>query len=135
MAGFWLAPRLVRCALMTDIPKTLVGVTPSVGEIHINPFLLQVEVKDFYLTGPQGTKLLGFSRLFVDFEVSSLWHRAYTFANIDIDAPFANAVIFKDGTLESRAVEPKPAAPSHNTRAMNRCRRCASVRSKSARVS
>ena len=97
LAGFVWAPRLVRNALMTDIPKTLQGVTPSVGDIHINPFLLQVQVKDFNLTGPQGTKLVGFARLFVVFEMSSLWHRAYTFSNIDIDSPFANAVIFQDG--------------------------------------
>lgn len=108
MAGFWLAPRLARNALMTDIPKTLPGVTPSVGDIHINPFLLQVQVKDFYLTGPQGTKLIGFSRLFVDFEVSSLWHRAYTFNNIDIDSPFANAVIFKDGRVNLAQLSPAP---------------------------
>ncbi len=108
IAGFWLAPRLVRNALMTEIPKTLAGVTPSVGEIHINPFLLQVEVKDFDLTGPQGTKLVGFARLFVDFEVSSLWHRAYTFGNIDIDSPFANAVIFKDGRLNLAQLSPRP---------------------------
>jgi hypothetical protein len=112
MAGFLLAPRLVRSALMTDIPKTLVGVTPSVGDIHINPFLLQVRVKDFYLTGPQGTKLVGFSRLFVDFEVSSLWHRAYTFNNIDIDSPFANAVIFKDGRLNLAQLSPPPSDKS-----------------------
>lgn len=108
MAGFLLAPRLARNALMTDIPKTLAGVTPSVGDIHINPFLLQVEVKDFYLTGPQGTKLVGFSRLFADFEVSSLWHRAYTFSHIDMDAPFANAVIFKDGRLNLAQLSPAP---------------------------
>jgi len=59
IAGFVLAPKLARNALLTDIPKTLVGVTPTVGDIHINPFLLQVEVKDFYLTGTQGTKLVG----------------------------------------------------------------------------
>ena len=108
IAGFVLAPRLLRNALMTDIPKTLVGVTPTVGDIHINPFLLQVQVKDFYLTGTQGTKLVGFGRLFVDFEVSSLWHRAYTFNNIDIDSPFANAVIFKDGRLNLAELSPKP---------------------------
>jgi hypothetical protein len=107
-AGFLLAPRLVRNALMTDIPKTLTGVTPTVGDIHINPFLLQVQVKDFYLTGSQGTKLVGFARLFVDFEVSSLWHRAYTFNNIDIDSPFANAVIFKDGRLNLAELSPRP---------------------------
>jgi hypothetical protein len=107
LAGFVLAPRLVRNALMTDIPKTLAGVTPSVGDIHINPFLFQVQVKDFHLTGTQGTKLVGFARMFVDFQVSSLWHRAYTFSNIDIDSPFANAVIFKDGRLNLAQLSPK----------------------------
>jgi Domain of Unknown Function (DUF748) len=117
LAGFVLAPRLVRNTLMSEIPKTLVGVTPSVGDIHINPFLLQVQVKDFDLTGSNGTKLVGFSRLFIDFEVSSLWHRAYTFSNIDIDAPFANAVIFKDGRLNLAQLSPKTSdkpAPKSN---------------------
>jgi hypothetical protein len=108
IAGFLWAPRLVRNALMSEIPKTLPGVTPSVGDIHINPFLLQVQVKDFDLTGTQGTKLVGFARLFVDFQVSSLWHRAYTFSNIDIDSPFANAVIFKDGRLNLAELSPRP---------------------------
>src|SRR5258708_19066982 len=92
---------------MTEIPKVLAGVTPSVGDIHINPFLLQVQIRDFSLTGSQGTKLAGFARLFVDFQVSSLWHRAYTFSNIDIDSPFANAVIFKDGRLNLAQLSPK----------------------------
>jgi hypothetical protein len=99
LAGFLLAPRLARNALMTEIPKILEGVTPNVGDIRINPFLLQMQVKDFSLTGSHGTKLLGFARLFIDIQVSSLWHRAYTFGNIDIDSPYANAVIFKDGHL------------------------------------
>jgi len=107
LAGFVLAPKLTRNALMKEIPKMLAGVTPSVGDIHINPFLLQVQVKDFSLTGSQGTKLVGFARLFVDFQVSSLWHRAYTFSNIDIDSPFANAVIFKDGSLNLAQLSPK----------------------------
>jgi hypothetical protein len=107
LAGFWLAPKLVRNTMLQQIPKTLVGVTPSIGDIHINPFLLQVEIEDFLLTGPQNTKLVGFQRLFVDFEVSSLWHRAYTFRNIDIAAPFANAVIFKDGRLNLAQLSPK----------------------------
>src|SRR5258708_573174 len=92
---------------MTEIPKMLAGVTPSVGDIHINPFLLQVQVKDFMLLGTQGTKLEGFARLFVAFQVSSRWQRAYTFSNIDIDSPFANTVIFKDGRLNLAQLSPK----------------------------
>src|SRR5260370_29642044 len=107
IAGFWLAPKLLRSNLVKEIPKTLPGVTPAVGEIRVNPFLFQVEIKDFSLTGANGTKLVGFARLFVDFQVSSVWHRAYTFSNIDIDAPFANAVIFKDGRLNLAQLSPK----------------------------
>src|ERR1700731_787623 len=74
--GFWAAPRLLRSALMDEIPKTLVGVKPAVGAIRINPFLFQLEIKDFSLTGANDTKLVGFARLFVDFDLSSVWHRA-----------------------------------------------------------
>jgi hypothetical protein len=107
LAGFFWAPRLVRNALMNEIPKTLAGVTPAVGEIRINPFLLQIEIKDFALSGDRGTKLVGFERLFIDFELSSIWHRAYTFSNIDITAPFANAVIFKDGRVNLAQLSPR----------------------------
>jgi hypothetical protein len=108
IAGFWLAPKLLRSNLMKEIPKTLPGVAPAVGEIRVNPFLFQVEIKDFSLTGANDIKLVGFGRLFVDFEVSSIWHRAYTFSHIDIGSPFANAVIFKDGSLNLSQLSPKP---------------------------
>ena len=54
-----------------------------------------MEIKDFSLAAPSGEKLLGFGRLFVDFELSSIWHRAYSFANIDIDSPCVNAMVAK----------------------------------------
>jgi hypothetical protein len=108
IAGFWLAPKLLRSNIMKEIPKILPGVTPAVGEIRVNPFLFQVEIKDFSLTGANDIKLVGFGRLFVDFEVSSIWHRAYTFGHIDIGSPFVNAVIFKDGSLNLSQLSPKP---------------------------
>jgi Domain of Unknown Function (DUF748) len=110
LAGFLWVPRLLRSELMEQIPKTL-GVKPAVGEIHFNPFTFQLEVKDFSLAGPDGEKLLGFGRLFVDFELSSLWHRAYSFANIDIDSPSVNAVVARDGNLNLLQLSPKSPAP------------------------
>jgi len=67
------------------------GVKPTVARSTSIPFV-PGEVKDFSLAAPGGDKLLGFGRLFIDFELSSIWHRAYTFSNIDIDAPSINAV-------------------------------------------
>ncbi len=108
--GFLIAPKLVRSALLENIPKTM-PVTPTVGEIHINPFLLQVEIKDLALHGDRGEKLVGFERLFVDFEFSSLWKRAYTFAVIDVTAPFVNAAVSPDGALNLLKLRPKPSPP------------------------
>ena len=112
LAGFVMVPRLLRSALMENIPKTF-GVTPTVGEIRFNPFSFQLEVRQLSLAAPDGEKLLGFERLFVDFELSSLWHRAYSFANIDIDSPYVSAVVAKDGDLNLMQLRPKapPAKP------------------------
>jgi hypothetical protein len=56
--------------------------------------------------------LLGFERLFVDFELSSLWHRAYSFADIDITSPYVSAAVAKDGSLNLLQLRPKAAAPA-----------------------
>jgi len=111
LAGFVVAPKLVRSALLKDIPDAI-GVTPAVGDIRINPFFLQLTVEKFSLTAPGGQTLLGFERLFVDFELSSIWHGAYSFATIDLTAPYVNATVAKDGSLNLLQLRPKtPAQP------------------------
>ena len=110
LTGFWLAPKLVRNALLEEIPKA-VGLKPEIGGIRINPFLLQLEIKNFSLSDPSGEKLLGFERFFIEFELSSIWHRAYTFGNIDIGSPFVKAVVSKDGRLNLLQLSPKSTAP------------------------
>ncbi|MGO9934803.1 MAG: DUF748 domain-containing protein [Steroidobacteraceae bacterium] len=110
MAGFWLAPKLLRNALLEQIPKTF-GLQPSIGAIRFNPFLLQLEIKNFSLNQASGDKLLGFERFFIEFELSSIWRRAYTFGNIDIASPYINAVVSKDGRLNLLQLSPKSTAP------------------------
>ena len=111
LAGFVWAPKLLRNALLEGIQKNT-GVQASVGEIHINPFLLQLEIKDFLLADGPESKLLGFQRLFVDFELSSIWHRAYVFRAIEVAAPFANAVVSHEGKLNLAALKPKNIEPA-----------------------
>jgi hypothetical protein len=107
LAGFVIAPKVLRSKLLDEIPKTL-NVTPTVGDIRINPFLFQLDLKNFALATPDGRKLLGFDRLFVGFDLSSLWHRAYTFNRIELDAPVLNASVAPDGVINLLALEPKP---------------------------
>ena len=109
LAGFVLAPKILRSALLKDIPEVL-GVTPAVGDIRINPFLFRLEIDDFSLTAADGEKLAGFRRLWVDFELSSIWRGAYSFSRIELDAPTVNAVIAKDGRLNLLQLSPKRVA-------------------------
>ena len=111
LVGFVWAPKLLRDALLDGIQKNT-GLKASVGEIRVNPFLLQLEVKDFSLPDGKDSTLLGFQRLFVDFEVSSLWHRAFVFQDIEIGGPYANAVISPQGLLNFAALKPKSTEPA-----------------------
>ncbi|MCM2311550.1 MAG: DUF748 domain-containing protein, partial [Steroidobacteraceae bacterium] len=71
----------------------------AIGAISIHPFKLQVEVRDLALPDSDGRPMLGFERLFVDFEVASLWNRAFTFAEANVEAPLLRAVVSPDGSL------------------------------------
>jgi uncharacterized protein involved in outer membrane biogenesis len=115
LAGFVFVPRVLRSQLMENIPKAL-GATPAVGEIRFNPFSFQLEIKALSLSARNGEKLLGFERLFVDFELSSLWHRAYSFANIDLDSPYVNAIVANDGNLNLLQLRPSTAPGKGATR-------------------
>jgi hypothetical protein len=112
IAGFVVAPKLIRSALLKDIPASI-GVSPAVGEIRVNPFLFQITVDKFSLAGTGGEILLGFERLFIDFELSSIWHRAFSFVNIDITSPYVSARVAQDGSLNLLQLRPKsPPTPA-----------------------
>lgn len=109
-AGFWLAPKLLRSALIDGIPEQT-GAIPTIGAIRINPFLLQLEIRDVSLASDSAERLLGFKRLFVDLGLASLWRRALVFKDIEIDAPFVNAAVAGDGKLNLAQLKPKAPAP------------------------
>ncbi len=90
ISGFLLAPWLIRQQMPSLIDKHL-GAQGSVSAVRINPFLLTLEATDLAITEKNGTPVLQAGRIFVDFEVSSLLRRAWTFRQIQIDRPVINA--------------------------------------------
>jgi hypothetical protein len=106
VVGFVFAPRLVRAVLLEDIPKKL-GVSASVGEIRINPFLLTADVRNFALADSAGERLVGFDRLYVAVEFASVWRREFAFNEIELDAPNVNAIVAPDGALNLLRLQPK----------------------------
>jgi len=98
LLGFKVAPNLARDQAIGFVREHY-GRELTVGAIAIHPFKLQAEVRDLALPDADGQPMLGFERLFVDFEVASLWNRAFTFREVTIEAPLLRAVLRPGGAL------------------------------------
>src|SRR5262245_1719215 len=102
LAGFALAPALLERYLPRYAEEQL-GSQVTVGDVRINPFLFRLEVRGFRLEYPPGRPLVSFSRLLVDFQLSSLFRRAWTFADVQLDRLDLNAEVQQDGSLNLAA--------------------------------
>jgi hypothetical protein len=98
LLGFKVAPSIVRDQAQAFVREHYQREL-AIGAIAIHPFKLQAEVRDLALPDVDGRPMLGFQRLFVDFEIASLWNRAFTFKDVTIEAPLIRAVVRPDGSL------------------------------------
>ena len=116
--GFWLVPRLVRSNLV-GFASEQYHRTASVGEVRFNPFTLKLEMRDFSLPDADDAQLLGFERLLLNFDVSSVWRVGASFAGVELDKPFVRVLLRPDGSLNlvdlSHLANPGPPSESDET--------------------
>jgi uncharacterized protein involved in outer membrane biogenesis len=98
LVGFKLAPGIVR-GQAVDFVREKYGRELTVGAIAINPLKLQADIRDLSLPDTDGKPMIAFRRLFIDFELSSLWQRAFVFQDVLLESPLARAVIRPDGSV------------------------------------
>jgi len=106
LLGFKVAPGFVRNKAV-EYARAEYGRELTLGEIRIHPFKLQFEARDISFPDTDGERMLGLARLFVDFEVSSLWKRAFYFSEVDLDAPYVRALIRPDGAMNLADLAPR----------------------------
>lgn len=98
LVGFKLAPGIVRSQAV-DFVREKYGRELTVGDIAINPLKLQADIRDLSLPDTDGKPMVAFRRLFIDFELSSLWQRAFVFQEVLLESPLTRAVIRPDGSV------------------------------------
>lgn len=113
LLGFKVAPGIVRDKAIEYV-RAEYGRELTLGEIRIHPFKLQFEARDIAFPDADGERMLGLARLFVDFEVSSLWKRAFYFREVDLDAPYVRAMIRPGGAMNLADLAPKVPAPAEH---------------------
>src|SRR5688572_1957776 len=96
--GFWLVPRLVRGNLQ-DLAREQYQRELTVGEITFNPFTLVLDTHDLSFPDADGAQLLGFKRLMLNFDISSVWKVGASFADVALDQPYVRVMLRPDGTL------------------------------------
>jgi len=109
LGGFWLVPKLIR-SQATDYVSTELKKSLTLGEIKFNPFRFELDMRDIAIadvSARPGQPLVALKHLLVDFQVSSIWKRAYTFRRVALEGPFARAIIRSDGSLNLADLAPE----------------------------
>ena len=103
LLGFLLAPRLFK-GYVSEYAVEKLKRNASIAEVRINPFLFTFDAQGFMLKEADDSPIMGFGRMFIDFELSSLFRWAWTFAEIRIERPLLNVEIRQDGRLNFAAL-------------------------------
>ncbi|MCF8113804.1 MAG: DUF748 domain-containing protein, partial [Desulfotignum sp.] len=98
LAGFFLAPYLIK-RQSTQFAQESFKCRMVMEEVRVNPYTLTVDIKNFDLKNRDGSPLLAFKAIFINFEISSLWRRAWTFADVRLEGPVVNLQTEPDGRI------------------------------------
>ncbi|HEU0290435.1 MAG TPA: DUF748 domain-containing protein, partial [Burkholderiales bacterium] len=96
--GFFVLPLYLERVIPEQVTELLKR-KARLGEVHVNPLLLSVELRDFALAETDGAPLIEFRRLLVDFQASSLLRWAWTFSTITLEGLEVRAEIAPDGSF------------------------------------
>lgn len=87
LLGFFVAPVIIENRLLALAEQDL-GRKARVENIAVNPYLLSLRIQGFEVDDEDLVPLVSFDEFFVNFQLSSLFHRAWTFAEIRLVEPF-----------------------------------------------
>jgi hypothetical protein len=86
VVGFLVAPPIARRVAERQLSE-LLGRKVTIGRIRLNPFALSVEVDAFQIAeADQVTPFVGFGRLYVNAQLSSVFRRAPIVAEVSLDS-------------------------------------------------
>jgi len=98
LIGFLLTPWIIKRYVNNYAVEKLKR-KASIAEVRVNPFLFTFEAKDFVFQEADNRPIVGFGRLFINFQLSSLFRWAWTFADVRIERPSLYIEIQNNGRL------------------------------------
>jgi len=96
-AGYWLAPRFVRDALVQQARG--VGLELNLGDVRTNPFALSVALSDVEVLGPDGRTLASAQGASADLAWASLWRPAWIVQSVSLHQPSVEVAFGPNGMI------------------------------------
>ena len=87
LLGFFAAPRLIKASVI-GLFQNDIGRLAHIEKVEVNPFVLSLRVSGFELFDTDKVRLASFDEFFVNFQLSSLFHWAWTFRDVQLTAPY-----------------------------------------------
>jgi len=112
LIGFFVVPAVVKSQMLQRLP-TLTKRQVAVERVKFNPYVLSLTIDGFSLKEPNGDVFSSFGELYVNFQLSSIFKRAWVFDEILLTDPFAQVTYLKDGTFNfANLINNPPSSPA-----------------------
>jgi hypothetical protein len=98
VTGFLILPPIVRSVAAKQISKQL-DREVSIQQVQINPFVLSTTIRGLLIKDKDGQPFVSWDEVYVNFQLSSFFGRAWVFKEISTTRPFVRAQMNKDGTF------------------------------------
>lgn len=96
--GFLAAPPILKSILISNITEQ-VGRNVSVNKIKVNPFAFSLTLQGFEMSEPDGGRFVAFDEFYINFQLSSIYRRAFTFAEVRLIGPEGQVKVLPDGSM------------------------------------
>jgi hypothetical protein len=114
LLGFLVLPAILKAQLPRRL-SLLLNRTVTLERVRTNPFTLSATLDGFRILDRDGQALLGWDRLYVNVDASTLFTRTLSFKAIHLAGPYGRVVLDQDGRLNCADLleprSPQPAAP------------------------
>ena len=114
LGGFFLLPALIHWQLRQRLPP-LTHRQAAVAQVKCNPYALSLTVRGFALTETNGEPFAAFDEFYANFQLSSIFRRAWFFREIRLVRPFGQITYRPDGQFnfanlfnQTNAAKPSP---------------------------
>lgn len=98
VAGFLILPPIVRSVAVKQISRQL-DREVSIAAVKINPFALSASIRGLLIKDKDGAPFVSWDEVYVNFQLSSFFGKAWVFKEISTTKPFVRAEMKPDGTF------------------------------------